>query len=516
MGIVSHATARSSTALALTLLLAACSGGTPAASNAPSSAASATPKAGGTLTIGTSTDVLTLDMANYRSGQDWLVGSLIFDTLVTFGSDGQPRPSLAESWKQVDPTTYQFTLRSGVKFQDGTPFTAAAVKTQLERAAQGNFGKSYYFMIDKITPTDDTRLTITLKQPYAPFLNNLAIVTAGIESPTSLQTYGDNVGRNPAGTGPFKLTNWVPGESMTLERNPDYWGPKPKLDKIVIKFIADESTRMAALDAGEIDVVQNPPPNRASDLKSSTKLQLVNGPYAQTIWLGFNASNPVLSKLGVRQAIMAAIDPKPLVADVTEGIARQASGFIPPEVVKDTISRPSIDAARAKQLLASAGYPNGFTIDLWVTTGRYLRDREIAQAVQAPLKAVGVTVNIKAMDYAAFSSGMGRREAGLFILGWGSTRNPDTMLRANFYSKSASNWSAYQNPKVDELLDGAVNQSSYDAATKMWAQLDQILIDDAAGVPIYWSSALYAAKKSVQNFVQTPFGLFDLNNTTVQ
>jgi peptide/nickel transport system substrate-binding protein len=501
-------------AIVLALLLAGCSASTPAASTSPS--ASSEPKAGGTLTIGTSTDVLTLDMANYRSGQDWLVGSLIFDTLVTFGSDGQPKPALAASWKQVDPTTYEFTLRSGVKFQDGTSLNSAAVKSQLERAAQGNFGKSYYFMIDTITATDDTHLTVKLKEPYAPFLNNLAIVTAGIESPASVQKFGDAVGRNPSGTGPFKLTNWVAGESMTLERNPDYWGPKPKLDKIVIKFIADESTRMAALDAGEIDVVQNPPPNRAKDLMSSSTLQLINGPYAQTVWLGFNESNPILSKLPVRQAILRAVDPKPLVQDVTEGIARQAGGFIPPEVMKDTVTGPAVDAAKAKQLIADAGYPNGFSIDLWVTNGRYLRDKEMAQALQAPLKAIGVTANLKVMDYAAFSSGMGRHEAGLFILGWGSTTNPDTMLRANFYSKSAANWSAYSNPKIDQLLDGAVNQASYDAATKSWAQLDQALIDDAAGVPIYWSSALYAAKKSVRNFVQTPLGLFDLNNTTVQ
>lgn len=479
-------------------------------------AAPAAPKSGGTLTIGTSTDVLTLDMANYRSGQDWLVGSLIFDPLLTWGSDGQPHPALAESWKKVDDRTYQFTLRKGVKFTDGTPFTAAAVKRQFERAAQGNFGKSYYFMIDAIVADNDTTATFKLKSPYAAFINNLSIQSGGVLSPTAVDKYGDSVGRNPVGTGPFKLSEWVAGDRITLERNPDYWGPKPKLDKIVIKYIGDESTRMAALEAGELDVIQNAPPQRAVDLRASGKLQLVAGPYAQTLFLGFTHSNPILAKREVRQAIAGIVDRAALVQGVTEGVTRVASGFVPPEVVKLDSSPLTGDVARAKQLLTQAGYPNGFTIELWVPTGRYIRDKEIAQALQQPLKSIGVDAQIKALDYAAFSAGLGRHEAGLFILGWGFTSNPDTMLRAVFHSKSASNWSDYKNAAVDKLLDDAVAQSSYDDAVKLWSQANKALIDDAAGAPVYWSAALYGATKKVHEFAQTPLGLFDLGNTWIE
>jgi peptide/nickel transport system substrate-binding protein len=498
----------------IALVVAACAPGAPTGGASPTaSVGSAQPKTGGTLTVGISTDVLTLDMANYRSGQDWLVGSLVFDSLITWGEDGTPKPSLAESWKQIDALTYQFALRKNVKFTDGSPFTAAVVKRHFERAAQGNFGKAYYFMIDSIVPEGDTTVTFKLKQPYAAFVNNLAIMTGGIMSSAAVDKFGETVGRNPSGSGPFRLAEWVAGERIVLERNPDYWGTKPYLDKIVLRYVADESTRMAGLDAGELDVIQNAAPQRAKDLRSSSSLQLIQGPYAQTIWLGFTHSHPILAKKEVREAIASVVDRDALVQGVTEGITRPANGFIPPEVVKTNVTATRPDQAKAKELLAKAGYPSGFTIDLWVTTGRYIRDREIAQALQQPLKSIGVDAQIKAMDYAAFSSGMGRHEAALFILGWGSSSNPDTLLRTLFHSKSAANWSDYKNPQIDRLLDDAMAQASYESAVKLWSQADRALLDDFGGVPIYWSSALYGASRKVHGFSQTPLGLYDLTKT---
>jgi peptide/nickel transport system substrate-binding protein len=503
--------------LVLFIIAVACAPtGTTGTTGAPSAPGQA--KTGGTLRIGTSTDVLSMDMANYRGGQDWLVGSLVFDTLVAWNPDGTPRPSLAESWKQVDDKTYQITLRKGVKFTDGTPFNADAVKKGFERAGKTPFGKIFLFMIDSVSADNESTVTFKLNAPYSAFINNLAIMVDGIPSPTAVDKFGDQFVRNPVGTGPFKLTEWVAGQQMTFERNPDYWGTKPKLDKIVVKFIADESTRLAALDAGELDVIQNAPAQAAKDLKASSKNQLIAGAYSQTLWFGFNHSNPILAKKDVRQALSMAVDANGLVQNVTEGVTRVANGFFPPEVVKTQITPPAKgDVAKAKALLAQAGYPNGFSIELWVPTGRYIRDKEIAQAIQQPLKAIGVDATIKALDYAAYSTGMGRREAGIFVLAWAFTSNPDTMLRSAFYSKTtATNWSAYNNPAIDKLVDSAVVQSKYEDAVKIWQQADQMLVDDYAGVPIYWSSNLFGASKKVHDFVQTPLGLFDLNATWIE
>lgn len=504
-------------ALAFILALSACApaatpGGGP--SGSATAAASQTPKSGGTLTVGTSQDVLTLDLPNYRSTQDLLIGGLIFDTLIGY-EDGKFTPQLATSWKQVDDQTYTFTLRQGVKFSDGSPLDAAAVKSWFERAKTQLKSQRFYGDIDAIT-TSGNDITFKLKRTFTPFMGNLAFAVGGIQSMASIQKYGQDIVRNPVGTGPYKLTSWVQGDKMVLERNPDYWGPKPNLDKIVVKYIADESTRMASLQSGELDVIQNAPPARASEIKSSKDLQLISLPYAQSFWLGFNASNQYLKDAKVRQAIAMVIDRTSLVKDVTEGIARTATGFIPPELEPSTVKPLSGDTAAAKKLLADAGYANGFTIDLWTPNGTYLKDKEIAQAVQAPLKAIGVTANIKAIDYAAYADGMARHEAGLFVLGWAHTPSPDSFYRGVFYSTSASNWSAYKNPNVDKLIDQAVSQPSVEAATKIWQQIDQMLIDDGAGAPIYWSTLVYAARKAVHGFVPTPFGEWDLSKAWIE
>ncbi len=502
---------------ALTFLVAASAcapasttgGGT---SGAP--AASQTPKMGGTLTVGTSQDVLTLDLPNYRSTQDLLVGGLIFDTLVGY-DNGKFTPQLATSWKQTDDQTYTFTLRQGAKFTDGTPLDAAAVKTWFERAKTQLKAQRFYGDIDTIT-TSGNDITFKLKRTFTPFMGNLAFAVGGIQSPASIQKYGQDIVRNPVGTGPYKLTSWVQGDKMVLERNPDYWGPKPNIDQIVVKYVADESTRMASLQSGELDVIQNAPPARASEIKSSKDMQLITLPYAQSFWLGFVATNQYLKDPRVRQAIAMMVDREVLVKDVTEGIARTATGFIPPELEPATVKPVTGDATKAKQLLADAGYPNGFTIDLWTPNGTYLKDKEIAQAVQAPLKSIGVTANIKVLAYAAYADGMARREAGLFVLGWAHTPSPDSFYRGVFYSTSASNWSGYKNPNVDKLIDQAVAQSSYEAAARIWQQIDQMLVDDGAGAPIYWSTLIYAARKSVHGFVPTPFGEWDLSNAWVE
>jgi peptide/nickel transport system substrate-binding protein len=370
-------------------------------------------------------------------------------------------------------------------------------------------------MIKSIAVAGD-KVTFTLARPYTPFLGNLAFGTGAIQSPASIKQYGDQIPFNPVGSGPYKLAEWQRGVSLRFVRNPDYWGTKPRLDEILVKFVQDEGTRMASLEAGELDVIQNAPPQRATELKSSTTLRLITRPYGQTFWLGFTATNQYLKDARVRKAIAMMVDRTALVGSVTEGIARVATGFLPPELVPSTVKPVTGDVNAAKKLMADAGYPNGFTIDLWAPNGTYLKDKEIAQAVQAPLKQIGVDARIRVLEYAAYADGLNRHEAGLFVLGWAHTSAPDAMLRGVFHSKSAANWSAYKNEAIDKLIDEAVAQPSYEAAVKIWQQIDQALVDDGAGAPIYWSTLLYATRAKVHDFYPTPLGLWDLSETWVE
>jgi peptide/nickel transport system substrate-binding protein len=500
-------------AFILVLVLGACTGGQ--GGTAPSSTAAVTPKDGGKLTIGTSQDVLTLDLPNYRSTQDLLVGGLVFDTLVRYDKDAKLRPALAESWQQIDPLTYEFTLRGGVKFTDGTPLDGGAVKAHFERSMKALKGQRFHDMIKTITFAGD-KLTFVLSRPYTPFLGNLAFGTGAIQSPASIKQYGDQIAFNPVGSGPYKLADWQRGVSMRFVRNPDYWGAKPRLDEILVKFVQDEGTRMASLEAGELDVIQNAPPQRAAELKKSATLRLITMPYGQTFWLGFTATNQYLKDARVRRAIAMMVDRNTLVETVTEGIARVATGFLPPELVPPGIKPVTGDVNAAKSLMADAGFPNGFTIDLWAPNGTYLKDKEIAQAVQAPLKQIGIDAKIRILEYSAYADGLNRHEAGLFVLGWAHTSAPDGMLRGVFHSKSAANWSAYKNDAVDKLIDDAVAQPTYEAAVKIWQQIDQKLVDDGAGAPIYWSTLVYATRARVHDFYPTPLGLWDVSATWVE
>jgi peptide/nickel transport system substrate-binding protein len=501
------------------LVLASCTPASPSGGTGTTSgpATAGQPTSGGTLTIGTSQDVLTLDIPNYRSTQDLLIGGLIFDSLLTYDKDAKLQPGLAESWKQVDTTTYEFKLRKGVKFHDGTPADAEAVKKHFEWAKTQLKGQRFYSMITSITTEGSETVTFKLDKPYTPFISNIAFATGAVMSPAAVAKFDKEkeLPRNPVGTGPYKLSEWVATQRMVLERNPDYWGPAPKLNKIVIRYIQDESTRMAALEAGEVDVIQNAPPHRAAELKSSQKLQLLTGPYAQVFWLGFTHTNPLLADVRVRQAIASVVDRETLVKNVAEGMPRLASGFVPPELAPPVAAPARVDMAKAKELLAQAGHPNGFRIDLWTTNGVYLRDKEIAEALQAPLKSIGVDAQVKVMEYAAFADGMARHEAGLFTLGWAHTPAPDSLLRGVFLGSSAANWSGYKNAKVDELIEKAVVQSSYEDAVKVWQEVEQTLAQDVAGVPIYWSTLLYAASTKVHDFAPTPFGQFDIKNAWV-
>ena len=505
-------TLRAVTGLLLVVVLAGCA--SPAVG--PSGTGSLQPKTGGTLRIGIATDVLTLDLPNFQSAQDLQVGDQIFDTLVGYDKDLKIQPRLAESWKQIDDTTYEFTLRKGVKFQDGSPLTAAAVKKHFDRARTGQRQSSYYSMIDSVSTTGDLVVTFKLKSPFASFIQNLALQVGGIESPTSLDLPAADLARKPSGTGPFKLTEWVPTVRVVLERNPDYWGTKPRLDKIVFTFIQDENNRMAAVEAGDQDIIANAAPQRVAGLKSSKTLQLLTGPYSQSFFLGFTATNPILKDARVRQAIAMTVDSKALVEGVTEGVARVATGFLPPELMPTKAVPLKHDITKAKALLADAGYPTGFKIELWTPNGRYLRDKEITEALQSQLKAIGVDAQIKLLEYAAFVAGVGKQEAGLFVLGWAHTASPDSMLRAVFRSNSPINWSAYKNPAVDQLLDQAVAQPSFEKAVPFWQQADQLLIDDAAGVPIYWSVLLYAGSQKVHDFVVDSLGNLKLLETWIE
>jgi len=504
---------RSCWVVAAALVVALGSLGLPAGSFAQ------TPAQGGTVTIAVGTDALTLDPHNYKATTDLIVDNLIYDTLVAFDLQLRIRPSLATGWLELSPTSWRFDLRQGVKYSDGTPFNARAVKASLERAAVSSRGSGYVGVIAGVDVVNDARVIIRLKRPFAPFLRTLAAPIAAIISPSLLQAGAQDPNTHPVGTGPFMLADWLPNQHLRIVRNPGYWGRRPNLDAVVFRPITEDSTRFLAFRGGEVDVISNPPANLAPQIRSNPNFLLQISPSTRDVRVGFTVTNPPFDNLKVRQAVAMAIDRGPIVKFVLNGLGRDAAcGMIPPEIMPTSpcVDMP-YDPVKAKQLLTEAGFPNGLSVQFWTPEGRYLGDRQIAETVQQQLQQINVRAQIKVMEWGAYLDALARHEAQMFIIGWGwVTGDPAQALRQNFQSRTAFDYWNYNNPDFDKMLDQAEGMDKPVERQKMYVQMESILlVRDTVAKEIYFTNNLYGVNKRVHDFHGTPVELIDLSQTWI-
>ncbi len=471
----------------------------------------------GVLKFGTGVDVATLDPHNYKGVNDLLIINLIYENLVTFDLNMNLIPGLAESWEAIDDTSFRFKLRKGVKFHDGTPFNAQVAKINIDRMKEAPRSRAYFAIIDSAAVENDYSIVIKIKRPYAPFLRNLCHPAGGMVSPAAIQKYGKELAQHPVGTGRFKFKEWLPNERLVLVKNEDYWGQPAKLEKFVMLPIPEEGARAMAFESGQIDVISDPLPHRVIKYKKMKNVKVITGPATRTVWVGFNLGDKVLSQRKLRQAIGYAINRDEIVEHVVEGLAINARAWIP-EIVQKSKKNYNFpyDPQKAKKLLAEAGYPDGLELGLWTPQGRYLKDRQIAEAVQAQVAQVGIKANIRVMEWGAYLDSLFRHEQQLYIIGWGFLAgDPDTALRDSFYSTSKFNFSNCKDADLDKLLDKAVSTLNPEARAEMYEEIQRRLIDDALVVPIYHKLNIYVTSDRVKNFYPHPMELINLDETTV-
>ena len=470
------------------------------------------------LTFGTGVDVTTLDPHNWKTARDLLAINLVYEGLLTLDPDLKVVPVLATSWEMVNETTWKFNLRKGVKFHDGTPFNADVAKINFDRMRNAPRAKGIFGIIDSVTIEDDYTILIKTSTPFAPFVNNVCHPVGAMISPKAIEQYGAQIGQYAVGTGKFVLKEWRPKEKIVLTRNENYWGEKPKLSSVILKPIPEEGTRTMAFESGEIDIVTDPAPHRIAKYKTNKDIQIIAEPAARVVWLGFNVQDKVLSNVKLRRAIAYAINRNELVDYVAEGLAINASAWIP-EIVQKSNKKYNydFDPKKAKELLKEAGYPEGLELNLWTPEGRYLKDKQIAEAIQAQLAAVGIRTKLSVKEWGSYVDALFRREQQLYIWGWAfQVGDPDAMLRENFLSKSSYNCTAYNNPEYDKLLDKAVATLNPPARKDLYENIQQLLIDDVVGCPIYHSENIFAVWKKVKGFRAHPLELVILDKTTVE
>jgi len=484
------------------------------------------------LVVGQIAEPKSLDPAVDTAVNDFRILVNVYDGLVRYKSGTlSVEPALAESWTiSDDGTEYTFKLRPGVKFHDGTPFNAEAVKFNFDRMLKddgpyhdtGPFPLSFFFSsIKDVSVVDDLTVKFTLSEPYAPFLSNLAYPTGLLVSPTAVAKYGKDYGRHPSGTGPFMFKEWQSNTRVVVERNPDYWDGAPPLDAVIFRPITDANTRVAEMLSGGVDMMVEVPPDNVATFASDANFKVYEqaGPHLWFLILN-TKDGPFKNKL-MRQAVNYAVNKKALVDNVLQGTATVAAGPIPPAFAwayDDSLQPYPYNPEKAKELIKQAGM-EGAELTFYVTDGGsgMLDPVPMGTAIQADLEAVGLKVKIETYEWNTFLGKVNpglEGKADMAEMAW-MTNDPDTLpflaLRTGAWpDKGGFNSGYYSNPKVDELLEKARTSTDQAERASLYKQMEKIVQDDAPWLFVanWKQNAVTTAK--VENFALEPSFLLEL------
>lgn len=471
-----------------------------------------------------------LDPAWVDDGESAKVTVQIYDTLVNYKKDStEIVPGLAEKWEiSPDGKEYTFHLKKGVKFHDGTDFNADAVVYNVERQLPPKvkddmpYASFTFGAVDKVEKIDDYTVKFILKQPYTPFLANLAMsLAAPIASPTALKAHNDNLNESPVGTGPYKFVKWDKGQSITLERNPNYWGTKPDADKIIFKFEKENSVRANDLIAGQIDMMDGLDPNDIPKLKEK-ELTIFQDKGMNINYLAFNCSRAPFNDPKLREAVSYAINRDELVKYLYQGYAEVANSPLPSFIpgYDDTVKPYEYNPDKAKQMLKDLGKEN-----LQVKIITYSNPRpynavggqKLAEAVQNYLSKVGIKATIQTYQWTEYKQKSMQGEGDILFYGWtGDNGDADNFLSL-FDSneiKSSLNVAKYTNKQVDELLVKGRLTPNGTERDNIYKQIQQIVAKDAPWILISHGTNLAASSPKIKGFYVHRTGSVFLKDVT--
>ena len=505
-----------------------------------------------TFVFGASGDAVNLDPGDVMDNESMERMDNIFECLVGFKpGTTEIQPWLATSWEiSSDGKEIIFHLRKGVKFHDGTDFNADAVIFSFARQYDFNnpyyqYGKWYewkhlFGAMEKVVKIDDYTVKFVLKRKNVVIITSLTMMYAvAIVSPTNAEKYKEDAFKHPCGTGPFKFVEWVKDDHITLEANENYWGGKPKLDKLIFKVIPDPSARLMALEVGEIQGMEYPNPSDFNRIKTNPQLKLLTGIGMNIGYVAINTGygykdaneNGVrdpdepwvktpgyfepLTKKKVRQAINMAIDKQSIVDNIFMGTAIKAKNGIPPFMMgyNDAVEDYPYDPERAKALLAEAGYPDGFEVTLYImpVSRAYMFDPpKIGEAIQSYLAAVDIKVEFYQVDWATYLQEAAAGKHQMCLLGiTGDTGDTDDFMSICYAPNSAAigtagNRAFYNNEEVQNLISKSLQ--TYDKAERAeyYKKVQEIIHEDAPWVYIAHANQNLVFSTTVHDFVISP------------
>ena len=496
---------------------------------------------GDTLILGRGGDSFTLDPAEAIDGESGKVCDVLYDTLVQYrGPTTDLEPGLAETWQRsADGLTWTFQLRQGVQFHDGTPLDADAVVFSFTRPL-GLFPNFREQFIDQIIALDPFTVQIQLKAPYAPFISTLAATSFSIVSPAAVQRFGADFGNNPVGTGPFKFVQWERDDKITLAANNQHWAGRPALDRLIFRSIPNNTERLSELQQGNIHIMDLPSPDEIPLIQGDPAFEILIQPSLNIGYLAVNLEKPPFDNLKVRLAINHAINKTEIVERFYQDFGIPAKSPVPPTLWghDDTIEDYAYDPELAKQLLAEAGYPEGFETTLWAlpVPRPYIPDgMAMAEAIRSDLQVIGVEAEIVTDAWGPYLDRTANGEHEMAMLGWiADVADPDnflyTLLSIPSAEKPAYNISFYRNDELQDILDRARMSTDQDIQeftnnpelrgidkvgalftdrdlrTALYRQAQAIAHTDAPWVLLAHAQRILVINRKVKNLKLSPIG----------
>lgn len=483
-------------------------------------------QATGRVVYGYGAEAVNLDPGDAIDRPSFDVSQNIYDGLVALDQEGAIQPALATVWSLSDDNlTWTFTLREGVTFHDGTEFNAEAVKINLDRILDegnklGTFGQ-WEPIVEAVNVTGPLEVQFVTKVLAGGLLTLMASGYGGIISPAAIEQFGEDLSRNPVGTGPFVFSTWEQGQSILLTGNPNYWGGAPEIAELEFRVISEDSSRILALEAGDVDVIANVSAQNIPILRDNSALVVVQQPTYRLFYWAFNCTMDVFKDVRVRQAFNYLIDRQSLVDNVLQGVGQPADAPIPPTVTGYApIGTYTYDLERGQALLAEAAFPADWEGVAYVTEGRYYMDRQVGEAIQGMLSEAGVNVRVEVLEWGAFVdavwSATAESEAAQardFAQTAFGTADPGQTFRSTLFSTywptAGYNEALFADPAVDAAIEAVEQSVAEEERVAAIQALSALIFEAAPWIFSHFEQQVVGHAASVEGIVVLPTEIID-------
>lgn len=462
-------------------------------------------------------DPTTLDPIGHNDYPTSRACSHIYDTLVFLNPDGTLRPGLAESWEFLTDKDYKIVLRKGVKFHNGEELKAIDVKFSLERAntPAGSHIHTYSQDLDYVEIVDDYTVILHLKKVNYPFFSSLVHSWGNIVNKKAVEAAGDDYGMNPVGTGPFKFVEWIKGDHYTFERFDDYWGNKAKFKTLTVRSIPEPTNRTIELETGAIDIAYPITTIELNRIQENPELELQRKTLPSTTYMGYNTTKKPFSDVRVRKAIDLLLDTVSIQRAVFRGVGKTPRSLIP-SVTKYSIDEElpahQRDVEKAKKLFAEAGVDPS-SLKIIIRSNERKERIDMATIIQAQLSEVGIQSEIMQQEWGAYLSDLQKKTHDVFLLGWGlSVPDPDYAVSGLLESNAGTNYTGYNDPKLDEMLVKGRSLPDGEERAKLYKEMQIYINEQLPMTYLHNDEAIAGVRKIVKGFEVDPFEVHSFRN----